>query len=144
MKILFSVVVIVASVVLVTWISKAPPGKNTPPNSSSTKQLTWQDIIVGQGEETTAGDSVRVDYVGILENGEEFDSSINRGKPFEFTLGAGQVIKGWDQGVEGMKVGGKRKLTIPPELGYGSQPTGKIPANSTLIFEVNLLAIIKQ
>lgn len=141
MKVLFAIVMAAALVALVVWISKAPSGKNTLPNGSSAEQLSWQDIIVGQGKEATTGDSVKVDYVGTLENGDKFDSSIDRGQPFEFTLGAGQVIKGWDQGVAGMKVGGKRKLTIPPELGYGSRPTGKIPADSTLIFEVNLLAI---
>lgn len=141
MKVLFSCVIVAALVALVVWISQAPSGKNTPPNSSSTKQLTWQDIIVGQGKEAAVGDSVRVDYVGTLQNGDKFDSSIDRGQPFEFTLGSGQVIKGWDQGVKGMKVGGKRKLTIPPEFGYGNRPTGRIPANSTLIFEVDLLAI---
>ena len=85
---------------------------------------------------------VTVNYTGLLEDGTKFDSSLNPGRsPFRFTVGAGQVIKGWDEGLMGMKIGGKRKLTIPPELGYGSRDNGPIPANSTLIFEIDLLGI---
>lgn len=97
----------------------------------------------GTGDRVTkAGDGISVHYTGTLENGTKFDSSIDSGQPFKFDLGVGQVIKGWDQGLIGMKVGEKRKLTIPPSLGYGAQATDKIPANSTLIFEVELLEII--
>lgn len=103
--------------------------------------LRKEDLTVGTGPEAKAGDTVSVHYVGTLENGIKFDSSRDRDKPFEFTIGAGQVILGWEQGIAGMKVGGKRKLIIPPELGYGSRDVGSIPANSTLIFEVELLAI---
>lgn len=88
-----------------------------------------------------AGKTVSVNYTGTLTDGTKFDSSYDRNQPFDFQLGAGQVIKGWDQGVAGMKVGGKRKLVIPPGLGYGAQANGKIPANSTLIFEVELLSV---
>ena len=99
------------------------------------------DLVVGQGAEAKAGQKVSVHYTGTLTNGQKFDSSIGRG-PFQFKLGAGMVIQGWDQGVAGMKIGGKRKLTIPPELGYGSRGfPGAIPPNSTLIFEVELLAV---
>jgi FKBP-type peptidyl-prolyl cis-trans isomerase FkpA len=101
------------------------------------------DLVVGQGQEATAGKRVSVHYTGTLTTGKKFDSSLDRGKPFQFTLGAGEVIKGWDQGVAGMKIGGKRKLTIPPELAYGNRAVGGdlIPANSTLVFEVELLGV---
>jgi peptidylprolyl isomerase/FKBP-type peptidyl-prolyl cis-trans isomerase FkpA len=96
---------------------------------------------VGTGAEARAGAKVEVHYTGWLLDGKQFDSS-RGGSPFTFTLGAGQVIKGWDQGVAGMKVGGKRKLTIPPELGYGMRGfPGVIPAQATLVFEVELLAV---
>ena len=85
---------------------------------------------------------IEVHYEGRLENGKEFDSSKKRGQPFQFTLGIGQVIQGWDQGFNGMKVGGKRTLTIPAEMGYGSRAAGSIPPNSTLIFDVELLKVI--
>ncbi len=112
---------------------------------TNTIQLGVEDEVVGTGDVATAGKSVTVHYVGSLTNGTVFDASRKRGdQGFTFVLGAGQVIKGWDQGVAGMKVGGKRKLTIPPELAYGSQAVGGvIPANSTLIFEVELLKVGK-
>tara|TARA_Y100001968_G_scaffold326123_1_gene368598 strand:- start:1026 stop:1625 length:600 start_codon:yes stop_codon:yes gene_type:complete len=102
--------------------------------------LKIADIKVGDGLEASGGKEVSVNYVGTLEDGKEFDSSYGR-SPFSFTLGAGQVIKGWDEGVSGMKVGGKRKLIIPPDLGYGRNGIGPIPPNSTLIFEVELLKV---
>ncbi len=105
--------------------------------------LQIEDLQVGTGAEATPGRSVDVHYTGWLTNGTKFDSSVDRGRPFSFPLGGGRVIKGWDQGVAGMKVGGKRKLTIPPELGYGASGAGAglIPANATLVFEVELLAV---
>ena len=104
--------------------------------------LVIEDIKIGDGQEVEKFNIVTVNYTGLLENGTKFDSSLNPGRsPFRFTVGAGQVIKGWDEGLMGMKVGGKRKLTIPPELGYGSRDNGPIPANSTLIFEIDLLSI---
>jgi FKBP-type peptidyl-prolyl cis-trans isomerase len=105
-------------------------------------ELQIEELVVGTGAVATNGQKVRVHYTGWLTNGNKFDSSIDRGQPFAFQLGRGQVIKGWDQGVAGMKVGGKRKLTIPPELGYGSRGfPGAIPPDSTLVFEVELVGI---
>ena len=103
--------------------------------------LVVEDLVVGSGATAAVGDLVTVNYVGTLTNGTTFDSSYDDGQPYRFRIGAGQVIAGWDQGVPGMKVDGKRRLTIPPSLGYGSQPYGPIPANSTLVFEIDLVSI---
>ncbi len=104
--------------------------------------LKIEDLAVGTGAEATKGKSVSVHYTGTLENGKKFDASWDRGEPFVFTLGAGMVIKGWDQGVAGMKVGGKRKLTIPSDLGYGDRGyPGVIPPRATLLFEVELVGV---
>ncbi len=111
------------------------PMNNAPP-------IGTEDLKVGDGAEAVAGKEVTVNYEGKLANGTKFDSSYDRGEPFAFTLGAGRVIQGWDIGVAGMKVGGKRRLVIPPELGYGAQGAGKvIPPNATLIFTVELLSV---
>lgn len=104
--------------------------------------LKYEDIEAGSGTTAQAGQKAKVHYTGWLKNGQKFDSSLDRNDPFEFTLGAGMVIKGWDEGVAGMKVGGKRKLLIPPDLGYGARGAGGvIPPNSELIFEVELLEL---
>lgn len=100
-----------------------------------------QDLVLGTGEEAKTGDRVVVHYTGRFVDGTIFDSSLTRNEPFQFVLGAGQVIQGWDVGLVGMKVGGKRVLSIPPELGYGMQDYGPIPGGSTLIFEVELLKV---
>lgn len=104
--------------------------------------LRVRDLECGEGAEAVAGKTVSVHYVGTLESGERFDSSRDRGQPFEFTLGADMVIAGWDEGVAGMRVGGLRELTIPPELGYGAQGAPPvIPADATLLFEIELLEV---
>jgi FKBP-type peptidyl-prolyl cis-trans isomerase len=116
--------------------------------ASSVSSLQSTDLKVGDGEAVTAGKMAVVQYTGWLyeagakdNKGKEFDSSRNTGQPFQFTVGAGQVIKGWDQGVAGMKVGGSRRLVIPPELGYGDKGAGPIPAGATLVFDVDLVGI---
>jgi FKBP-type peptidyl-prolyl cis-trans isomerase len=108
----------------------------------SASGLEIQEIKVGDGAEAKAGTTVEVHYTGWLVNGTKFDSSVDRGKPFSFRLGAGEVIQGWDEGVAGMKVGGNRKLRIPPEMGYGARGAGGvIPGNATLLFDVELLGV---
>ena len=104
--------------------------------------LKYVDNVVGKGASPVAGKGVKVHYTGTLENGKKFDSSVDRNQPFEFIIGAGQVIKGWDEGVMSMKVGGKRKLIIPANLGYGARGAGGvIPPNATLLFDVELLEV---
>ena len=113
---------------------------------STPSGLQYQDVAVGSGTEAVKGKQVKVHYTGWLDEkgvkGKKFDSSVDRGDPFEFPLGAGMVIKGWDEGVQGMKVGGKRTLIIPADLGYGARGAGgAIPPNATLIFDVELLGV---
>jgi len=110
--------------------------------STTPSGLVIEDVTVGEGAVAAAGQKVTVHYTGWLTNGTKFDSSKDRNDPFVFPLGGGRVIKGWDEGVQGMKVGGKRKLTIPPALGYGARGAGgAIPPNATLVFEVELLGV---
>jgi FKBP-type peptidyl-prolyl cis-trans isomerase len=126
----------------------ATPQEPAPPEVDPGKMvvtasgLNYTDLVAGDGAAAVAGQTVKVHYTGWLMDGTKFDSSLDRGTPFQFPLGAGRVIKGWDEGVEGMKVGGKRLLIIPPELGYGSRAAGPIPPNSVLKFEVELLEIV--
>lgn len=114
-------------------------GKSTPAPGA----LAIDEVKPGEGATAVKGKTVSVHYAGHLTDGTKFDSSYDRGQPIEFHLGAGEVIKGWDQGIEGMKVGGKRKLTIPPELAYGARgtPGGPIPPNATLVFDVELVGV---
>lgn len=105
------------------------------------EKLVIDDVLIGSGREVATGDTVSVHYIGRLQNGQEFDNSYNRGEAFTFTVGQGRVIKGWELGVVGMKVGGQRILVIPPTFGYGSSDVGPIPGDSTLIFAIELLSI---
>ncbi|MBI4127594.1 MAG: FKBP-type peptidyl-prolyl cis-trans isomerase [Parcubacteria group bacterium] len=145
----FIILILIAALVYFVATSKPPAPTGSPSPSpvstgaedTTTFGLQVEDLVVGTGAEAKNGDTLEVHYVGTLTNGVQFDSSYSRGQPFTFTLGQEQVIQGWDQGLLGMKVGGKRKLTIPPELGYGPVAQGLIPPNSTLIFEVDLLKV---
>ena len=119
-----------------------PPSPTATSTESSANSLKIEDVKVGTGREAKNGDTISVHYVGTLTDGTKFDSSRDRKTPFDVTLGAHKVIKGWEAGLVGMKVGGVRKLTIPPELGYGADGFGKtIPPNATLMFEIELLSI---
>ena len=112
------------------------------PMQTTPSGLQYQDLAVGNGPSPQPGQTVSVHYTGWLDDGKKFDSSLDRGRPFEFPIGQGRVIKGWDEGVATMKVGGKRRLVIPPELGYGAQGAGGvIPPNARLTFEVELLGL---
>ncbi|MDO7867373.1 FKBP-type peptidyl-prolyl cis-trans isomerase [Nocardioides jiangxiensis] len=122
-------------------MSQKPEVEFVDPTQTYT-DLVITDLIEGDGDEAVAGKNVAVHYVGVaLSTGEEFDASYNRGAAFQFPLGGGRVIAGWDQGVQGMKVGGRRQLVIPPHLGYGSRDLGVIKPNETLIFVVDLLKV---
>ena len=143
---LIAIVTFVATALFAQGGSKKPdtsaPTKVTGDGTKTADGLQYWDIKVGTGPGATAGQTVKVHYTGWLTNGKKFDSSVDRGEPFTFPLGGGQVIKGWDEGVAGMKVGGKRQLRIPPQLGYGDRGAGGvIPANATLIFDVELLGV---
>lgn len=119
----------------------ASAGGNMDNFQTTSDGLKIQDEVLGTGKEVKSGDTVTVNYLGTLTDGQKFDSSFDRNQPFTTQIGVGQVIKGWDEGIIGMKVGGKRKLVIPPSLGYGDQAAGSIPPNSTLVFEVELLDV---
>lgn len=114
---------------------------NEPDPVPSPGQLMVEDLTVGTGPTALIGDTVSIHYIGRFTNGQIFDNSYDRGAPITFILGAGAVIAGVDQGVVGMKVGGKRRLTVPPDLAYGAQGSGSIPANATLVFEIDLITV---
>lgn len=139
-KTLFTTLIIVAVVAIgaALWVRG-----NAPKEEEALPKLIIEDTQEGTGEEAKAGDTVKMNYKGTLEDGTPFDSSYDRGEPFEFTIGQGSVIQGWEQGIPGMKVGGKRKLVIPPHLAYGEAGRGSIPPNATLTFEVELVEIVK-
>jgi len=140
-------VVILGVIGFVLSPNKTPQEKNNQPTQQEQimplNELKIEDIAVGEGKEATAGKVAVVHYTGTLVDGTKFDSSLDRNAPFEFVLGTGQVIQGWDQGIEGMRVGGKRMLTIPPDLAYGAA-AGHSLQNETLIFEVELLNVKDQ
>ena len=127
------------SVLILLALAACGGDSGTSPSGEGT--LVSTDVVVGTGATAVAGDTVTVHYIGTFTNGTKFDSSYDRNQPFSFQLGTGQVIAGFDQGVTGMKVGGKRRLTIPPSLAYGSTGQGSIPPNTTIVFEVDLLSI---
>lgn len=114
------------------------------PEGDAPTELTLRDLVVGDGPEARPGNVVQVHYVGVtFASGKEFDASWDRGQPFKFAVGGGRVIKGWDRGIRGMKVGGRREIIVPPRLGYGNQsPSSLIPAGSTLVFVVDLLSVV--
>jgi FKBP-type peptidyl-prolyl cis-trans isomerase len=153
MKILIVVVILVITVIALTSLvaQTAPahkaatasgPTKVTGEPTKTASGLEYWDIKVGTGAVAQSGMHIKVDYTGWLTNGKKFDSSVGTGHPFSLMLGAGQVIKGWDEGIVGMKVGGKRQLRIPPDLAYGASGyTTLIPPNSTLIFDVRLVDV---
>jgi FKBP-type peptidyl-prolyl cis-trans isomerase FkpA len=137
---------VVALIIGLNWdkmfVKKIPVGDAGTELITTESGLQYEDLIIGKGDAAKPGDFVSVDYTGWLIDGTKFDSSLDRNQPFEFQLGSGTVIDGWEEGLTGMRVGGKRKLTIPAELGYGDQGAGGvIPPGATLIFEVDLLEI---
>jgi FKBP-type peptidyl-prolyl cis-trans isomerase len=148
------IVIVVGALVLYAQTPTHKPVQAARPNTNAPTKVTgdgvktesglqYWDIKVGVGAVAKSGDKVKVHYTGWLTTGKKFDSSVDANSPFDFTIDAGDVIKGWDEGVTGMKVGGKRQLRIPPNLGYGASgtPGGPIPPNATLIFDVRLLAV---
>jgi FKBP-type peptidyl-prolyl cis-trans isomerase len=154
MKLQFGLIIAVIAILAVVYgcgkseksgaPSSSGPAKVSGSPTTTPSGLQYWDIVVGNGPTAVPGNMVHVHYSGYLTNGEKFDSSRDRNEPFSFPLGAGQVIKGWDEGVAGMKVGGQRQLRIPPELGYGSAGAGgAIPPNAILVFDVELLGVDK-
>ena len=133
------VMIVLAGSVVAYLMSRGDSEAGTETTTAS--GLKIQDLRVGDGASPQPGQTITVNYVGTLENGKEFDSSYRRGKPIDFKIGVGRVIKGWDEGLMGMKVGGKRKLFVPSALGYGARARPNIPPNSNLIFEIELLDV---
>jgi FKBP-type peptidyl-prolyl cis-trans isomerase len=136
------VILVIAAIAYIAYSGFINKKASTPNADNTTASgLKIEDLTVGTGQAAKAGDTISVHYTGYLADGTKFDSSLDRNQPYEFVLGTGNVIPGWDQGLVGMKVGGKRRLTIPPVLAYGAKGNGPIPPNATLTFEVELLDI---
>jgi FKBP-type peptidyl-prolyl cis-trans isomerase FkpA len=158
MKIIIGAIITLGALAVFAQTPTHKPAQPVRPNTNAPTKVTgdgvktdsglqYWDIRVGTGAVAKAGDHVKVHYTGWLTTGKKFDSSVDARQPFDFTIGKGDVIKGWEEGVAGMKVGGKRQLRIPPELGYGATGTpdgGPIPPNATLIFDIQLLSIIPE
>jgi FKBP-type peptidyl-prolyl cis-trans isomerase len=143
-RVWISIILGVATAIFGQGQNNASPTKVTGKSKSTASGVEYWDIVLGTGATAVAGKTVTVHYTGWLTNGKKFDSSIDHGQPFTFPLGAGSVIKGWDEGVQGMTVGGKRQLRVPPELGYGARGAGGvIPPNAILVFDVELLGVGK-
>ncbi len=139
-RIIIVSIIVLALIAVGTFALGVFPGNKS--NTTTPEGLKIEDLTVGSGQEAKSGDTVSVNYTGWLSDGTKFDSSLDRGQAYDFVLGNGNVIQGWDQGVAGMKVGGKRRLTIPPDLAYGANGYPPvIPPNATLTFEVELMAI---
>lgn len=136
------IVLLVLAIALIAGCSSSKgPSKVSGPGTTLPDGLQYWDVTAGSGDMAIPGKAVTVNYTGWLTDGTKFDSSLDRNQPFRFMLGTGQVIRGWDEGVAGMKVGGKRQLRIPANLGYGSRGAGAIPPGSTLVFDVELLDV---
>ncbi len=133
-----AVLAIAAIAAIVYFATRPTPESETP---ADVTELQIEDLVEGTGPEAKTGDTVSVHYTGWLTDNTKFDSSLDSGQPLQFVIGQGGVIEGWDKGIAGMKVGGKRKLTIPPDMAYGEGGSGPIPPNATLIFEVELMGI---
>ena len=131
----------VVALIIACALALAGCGQKSGAEVTTASGLKYVDEVVGTGDKPRLGKSVTVHYTGWLENGTKFESSVDRGQPYTFQIGTRSVIAGWDEGILSMHVGGKRKLIIPPDLGYGAQGRGKIPPNATLIFEVELLGV---
>ena len=132
---------VIAALIIGCAVTLSGCGHKTGAEVTTSTGLKYVDEVIGTGEKPRLGKTVVVHYTGTLTDGTKFDSSVDRGQPFEFRIGTGSVIRGWDEGILSMQVGGKRKLIVPPDLGYGAQAKNKIPPNSTLIFEVELLGV---
>jgi peptidylprolyl isomerase len=135
------IVALVAGAAAYMFVPKLPGITGAGAEVTTPSGLKYTDLAVGSGASPRAGQTAVVHYTGTLLDGTKFDSSVDRGQPYNFALGRGEVIKGWDEGVATMRVGGKRRLVVPPVLAYGAVPRPKIPANSTLVFEVELLEV---
>ncbi len=140
-RIVAIVVVLAIAGTAVAYLIANRTGNGSGTEITTASGLKYVDLTQGTGETPQTGQTLTVHYTGTLQNGRKFDSSVDRGTPYQFRVGTGSVIKGWDEGLMGMKVGGKRKLIIPPSLGYGAAGTPSIPPNSTLLFDVELLGV---